>query len=121
MINYFENDYAVPVILGNGIEELNAASVISNRSNKEIYVFADKLSLLKRIKYTFHKLPKSNILTLTALMDFSASLHEYFTPILIYGKDFSEFIENNRSELESIYITVHANEIEKYFTNTQKE
>ena len=121
MINYFENDYSIPVILGNDTDELNAAAIISRHSDKEIHVFADKLSLFKRVRYSFHKLSHSNNFLKSALLDFAASIHEYYTPLLIYGKSFLNFIEQNKTEIESIYIAIPANEVEKYFTNTRKE
>ncbi len=121
MINYFENDYSIPVILGSNVAELNAANIIRKQSKKEIHVFAQKLSLINKARYSFHKLPQGNSLLPIALKDFANSIHEYYTPLLIYGNGFSDFIEENKTELESIYITIPATEIEKYFTNTLKE
>ena len=121
MINYFDNDYSIPVILGNGITELKAAKLISKETDKEIHVFADKLSPIKRLKYTFHKLPQSKRLLLTTISDFAGSIHEYYTPILIYGASYADFISKNRDELESMYITIPTEEIRKYFEINPKE
>ena len=121
MINYFDNDYSIPVILGNGTDELKTANLIKKETSKEIHIFANKLSLIKRVKYTFHKLPQSKRLLLTAISDFAGSIHEYYTPILIYGASYADFISKNRDELESMYITIPADEIHKYFENKPKE
>ncbi len=121
MINYFDNDYSIPVILGNGITELKAAKLIGKEQDKEIHIFADKLSFFKRVKYTFHKLPQSKRFLLPALSDFARSTHEYYTPILIYGTDYSDFVSESIDELESMYITIPAGEINKYFDTDPKE
>jgi hypothetical protein len=121
MINFFENDYSIPVILGSGTCESNAAELITKCNNKKVHIFSEKLSVLKRVRYTFHKIPKGERLLINALSDFADSVHEYNTPILVYGTSFSDFVANNLLLLESKYITIPVDEVEKYFTKTPKE
>lgn len=111
MINYFENDYSIPVLLGNGTDTLSAAELIRRQGKTEIHIFADRLSVFKRAKYSFHKLPRTNRFIIVSLLDFASSIHEYFTPILIYSDEFSLLIDENRHSLESKYIIIPADEI----------
>ena len=121
MINYFENDYSIPVILGSDTDALIAADLIRRKGKTEIHLFADRLSILQRAKFSFHKLPRTNRFILLSLLDFANSIHEYFTPILIYCNTFSDFVEENRHTLESRYIVMHVSETEKLFKNNSKE
>ena len=121
MINYFENDYSVPIILGGNTDGFMAADVISRHSDKEIHVFSNHLSIFKKIRFTFHKVPRSLSLLPKSLLDFAGTIHEYYTPILIFSSEYSEFIEENRALLESFYIIIPASEIKQYFSETLKE
>lgn len=121
MINYFENDYSIPVILGNCADALKAAYLIRRKGKAEIHIFSEKISIFKRARYTFHKLPRTNRFILVSLFDFTNSIHEYFTPILVYCDSFSDFIEENKSALETRYIIIHAKEVEKHLTDKPEE
>ena len=121
MINYFENDYSIPVILGNIADALKAAQLIRRQGKKEIHIFSEKLSILERSRYTFHKIPRTNRFILASLLDFTNSIHEYFTPLLVYCDSFSDFIEENKAALETRYIIIHANEVKKHLTDKPEE
>lgn len=117
MVNYFENDQAIPIILGDCKETIAAASIIRKRTDLEVTVLAKRLSLLNKIRFTHRTLTslKDSILLLT-LKDIAERVSEYSTPLLIYCKEHNgELISKYISELEQLYVIIPAEEIKIYF------
>ncbi len=117
MVNYFENDQAIPIILGNCKEVTDAARIIRRNTNLEVTVLAKRLSFINRIRFRHRVLTssKENIVLLT-LKDIADQTSEYATPLLIYcDKHNGELISRHISELEERYVIILAQEINNYF------
>ena len=51
MVNYFDNGFAVPIILGDGEESIKAASLIKRKTTLRVTVLSPKLSFMNRIRF----------------------------------------------------------------------
>ena len=109
-MNFFDNEYALPVVLGDGSKAIEIANLIHKNTNLEIHLFSHKVSLWNKLKFKTHKLSSDkediSLLKLTVLAE---CLHESFTPILIYCDDELGFVEKHFDELESMYVIISAN------------
>ncbi len=114
-MNYFDNEYAVPIILGNCKETMKIAKILRKSTSLDIHIFARRLSPLKRFQYKFHKITSNeDSIVLLALIDFANNLHEYYTPILIYCSDHdNDFIGSHTLELENLFIIIKTQDIAK--------
>ena len=113
MVNYFENDQATPIVFGNCKEAIKAAKTIKRKTGLEVTILSHKLSLINKIRFTHRKLTSFNpdILLLT-LKDLAKDIQDYSTPLLIYCDEHnSDFIVDNLSTLEHLYIVIPTQEI----------
>ena len=121
MVNYFENDYALPIILGSCKESIDVAKEIQRRTSLDVTVISHKLSFLNKIR--FQHLPltsKQEEIILLALTDYARDAREYSTPILIFCEEHdAEFIEKYRPELEHIYVIIPSREIKFYLGSNE--
>ncbi len=117
-MNFFENDYAVPVILGGGKEAISTADILRDNTDLKIHIFADRLSCINKLKYRFHKMiPSAEDILLLSLNDFADGMHEYYTPILIFTDARGQaFIEENFDSLEQRYVIISSNTAKNYFS-----
>jgi hypothetical protein len=116
MVNYFENDQLTPIILGNCKESIKAAKTIKKNTGLEVTILSQKLSLINKIRFIHRKLTSFNedILLLT-LKDLAKDIQDYSTPLLIYCAEHrSDFIINNLSSLEHLYIIIPTKDINLY-------
>ena len=116
MVNYFENDYALPIILGGCKESIDVAREIKSKTSLEVTVISHKLSFLNKIRFNHLKLTsKQEEIILLTLNDVARDALEYSTPLLIFCEDHdAEFIEKYRSELEQSYVMIPSREIKFY-------
>ena len=116
-MNYFENEFALPIILGNSKSALRAAKTLQKRTDLEIHIVGRGLSLLGRLRFYFHKLSSSSDeIVLLTIEDIVKGLDEYYLPILIYCEDdYGSFFAKNKERLESLFVTVNAKDIDNYF------
>lgn len=117
MVNYFENDQVTPIVLGNCKETVNAAKAIKRKTGIEVTILSQKLPLVNKIRFTHRKItsPNQEILLL-ALEDLAKDAQEYSTPLLIYcEKHSADFIANNLSSLEHLYVLIPTEDINLYF------
>lgn len=116
-MNYFENDFALPIILGNSKEALKAAKALQKNTDLEIHVIAKRLSLVGRLRFYFHKLySSSDEMILITLEDLTKGFEEYYTPILIYSEnEFGAFVQKNSERIDACFITVIASDVEGCF------
>lgn len=114
-MNYFENDFALPIILGNSKETIKTAKMLQKKTELEIHVLAKSLSLVGRLRFYFHKLySSSDEIVLITAEDLVKDFDEYYTPILIYcEKEFGDLVERNSERIESTFIAVKASDVEK--------
>ena len=122
-MNYFENDFALPIILGNSKESIRAAKVLQKNTDLEIHVVAKNLSLIGRLRFYFHKLySSSDEIVLLTVEDLVKRFEEYYTPILIYSeKEFGGFIQRNTERIDAVFITVSASDVENCFKGRKNE
>ncbi len=116
-MNYFENEYTMPILFGSCKKITDTADIIRENTKLEIHIFADKLSYLSRLKYKFHKIPQNNLdIALLSLRDFAIGLHEYFTPLLIFCEEQdSKFIAENKTMLEDLFVILTVSDVNKLF------
>lgn len=116
MLNYFENDLAVPIILGSSKEAIQSASLIKRKTILPVTVLSEKLSAINKIRFSHKKLVSSrdDILLLT-LEDIAEETPEFSNPILVYCFEENGFVSRNRSLLEKLYILISTKELKSYF------
>lgn len=115
-MNFFDNEYALPVILGDGSKAIEIANLIRKNTNLEIHIFSHKLSFLDKLKFKFHKLSSNQEdILLMKLSMLAECLHESFTPILIYCDDGLRFIEKHFDDLACMYVIISANTAKNFF------
>lgn len=114
-MNYFENDFALPIILGNSKEAIRAAKKLQKKTELEIHVLAKSLSLVGRLRFYFHKLySSSDEIVLITAEDLARGFEEYYTPILIYCEaEFGDLVKRHSDRIEATFITVVASDVEK--------
>ena len=121
-MNYFENEFALPIILGNSKESIQVAKLLQKKTELEIHIIAKKLSLLNRLRFYFHKLcSDSDEIILMIAEDILKDSEEYYTPVLIYDKnEYGELIKRNAERVETSFIIMSVYDFEKHFTKEEK-
>ena len=116
-MNYFENDYALPVILGSSTEAISVATLLRRESDLKIHIFARKLSLINRLLFKYHKTTSENEdILLLSLIDFSDTVGEYYMPVLILCDETGKaFAEKYFSFLEQRYVIMSAQSTKNSF------
>ncbi len=116
-MNFFENEYALPVILGGTKEAISVANLLRGNTDASIHIFAQKLSFINRLIYNYHEITSVNDdILLIALNDFVDNIHEYYTPILIFCDDEGKcFTEKYFDILEQRYIIISSTTTKNYF------
>ncbi len=116
-MNFFENEYAVPVILGSGKSAISVATLLHRDTDLKVHIFASKLSLIDRMLFRFHRiLSESEDILLLSLNDFADTLQDYHTPMLIYCDDTGmAFVERNFDKLEQRYVIISAQAVQNSF------
>ncbi len=115
-MNFFENEYTIPVILGSSQEGLDLANIIRKKTHLEIHIFGYSLSFFRKLKYRFHKITSNKDITYLSLIKFAECIHEGYSPLLIYCDDMIDFVTQNFSDLESIFIIISAKTAKNFFT-----
>lgn len=121
-MNYFENEFALPIILGNSKEAIRTAKLLQKKTDLEIHIIARKLSVLNKLRFYFHKLcSDSDEIILMIAEDILKDFEEYYTPIIIYDeKEYGEFITNNAERVEASFIIMKACDFENHFVQGTK-
>ena len=122
-MNYFENEFALPIILGNSKEAMRAAKTLQKKTELEIHVITKKLSLLNRLRLYFHKLcSDSDDIFLLTLEDIVRDFEEYYTPVLIYDEnEYGDIIARNSHRIEAVFVVIKACDFEKYFAKGREK
>ena len=104
-MNWFDHEYLVPVIIGNGKCERSIAAMIRRSCGAIPYIFAERFGFGQRFTIACRKVKPMNAHTLLIdLCDFSDSLEEYKFPVLIYGNDNMDFVSANAETLEERFV-----------------
>ncbi len=116
-MNFFENEYTLPVILGGGKEAVSVANTLRGNTDLKIHIFAQKLGFIDKLIYKYHKLTsKDEDILLLTLNDFADSLNELYTPVLIYcDSEGLDFVEKNFALLEQRYVIISAQTTKNFF------
>lgn len=117
MVNYFESDFAHPIILGNHKESIYAANLIKRKTVLSVTLVASKLSLLEKIRFRHISLVShSDDIRLLTLTDIPKRMAEYETPILIYSEEHDgKFVSENLPLLETLYILIPTEKLNSFF------
>ncbi len=110
-MDYLDNDFLIPVILGDGKDSSKAAKFVRDVTKIRPFIFSSEFSLLQRISFKCRKLPLSNRLYAEHLCNFAYKISTQYSLLLIYCESYRAFIENNSLDLESRYIAVSFEEI----------
>lgn len=117
IMNWFEHEYLVPVIIGNGKSERALAIDIRKKLGVVPCIFAERFGFGQRFSAICCRVkPMREHTLLTSLCDFAAELEEYKFPILIYSEDSAKFISAHSETLEARFVLCdakHANELLK--------
>ena len=114
-MNYLDNEYSVPVIIGQGKTADRMAVYIFRRTGVRPFIFASKFTLTQHIFGKCRKLASSsNEIIADALLTFASVADGYYTPLLIYCTQKAEqFIKEYSQSIESAYICVSHKELLK--------
>ena len=106
---YHENDYLVPVLLGNEKNVIAYANAILRRKKARPHIFGKGFSLLSTLRYNCHKIaPWSEFWQFAALCDFAESLDAYYTPALILCGEYDRRIYDLFcEELEKRFVVIN--------------
>ena len=117
MVNYFENDMAIPIVLGSCKETIAAARIIQRHTEHKVIVLSKNLSIFNKMRFSHRSITaQSDEIYLLTLRDIAREAYEYSTPLLVYCPEHSrDFISKHANVLESMYVLIPANEIESYF------
>ena len=108
-MNWFDHEYVVPVIIGNGKSERALAADVRKRLGVIPCIFAEKFGFGQRFSAICHRVkPMREHTLLTSLCDFTAELEEYNFPILIYSEDSAKFISAHSKTLETRFVLCDA-------------
>ncbi len=116
-MNFFENEYTLPVILGNSREAISVATLLHRDTDLTVHILASKLSFIDRLIFKFHKVYTDNEdILLLALNDLADGFHEYHTPVLIYCDDYGKaFVERHFEHLEQRYVLISSQSTKNFF------
>ena len=108
-MNYLDNDYLIPVILGGGRAATAAAQYVFNKTGIRPYIFSTDPSIDQRLLFHGRKIPTgSDYAMLSELCSFAEKKDPQGSLLLIYTKENKDFIYDYSDEIESRYITVSA-------------
>ena len=107
-MDYLDNEYSVPVIIGEGNATDRVAVYIFKRMGIRPFIFASKFTLTQRIFCKCRKLPSSSHCILEdALLTLANTADGYYSPLLIYcTKKAEQFVKEHSQIIESAYICV---------------
>ena len=106
---YFENEYMVPVLLGDKSRSLRLAKIIFKKYGVKPHVFGFSFTLFEKIKYQCHTFSsKADFIITASLLNFADSIAPYYTALLILcDEQAKELIGHENNILESAYICVY--------------
>lgn len=112
-MNYLENDFLLPVIIGSDPNCTETAKRIYKSTKIKPHIFSDRFSWYQKLFFKCHKIFSFSHSVLCAeLCSFPLRFEEYFTPILIICDERSEnFVKAYSETIESAYITVKAEDL----------
>ena len=100
-MNWFDHEYLVPIILGNGKEERTLSRVIRRATGAIPDIFADKFGTFQCFSVSCHRLPSENeSIIYMSICSFLDYLEEYRFPVIIYGEEFKDFVISNSDSIE---------------------
>ncbi len=116
-MNFFDNDYALPVFLGADKNAILAADTIRRNTDLKIHFFSRKIPFFYKLIYKYHKIALQNDdMLLLALNDFADDMSDYYTPILIFSDDIGKaFTDKYSHELEQRYIIISSKTVQNCF------
>ena len=111
-MNYLDNDYLIPVILGNDKEAIAAARLVFDKTGIRPYIFSSEFSLEQRLLYRCKKVSaQSQLALILELCSFSQKHDAQGSPLLIYTDKNRQFVQDHSDDIESRYVTVSAQEL----------
>lgn len=112
IMNYLENDYLIPVILGDGKAATVAAQYVFSKTGIRPYIFSVKPSFDQRLLFHGRSIPTgSEYATLTELCSFAEKNDSHGSLLLIYTRENKHFVCKYSDEVESRFVTVCADEL----------
>lgn len=111
-MNYLDNDFLVPVILGGGKEADIVSRMIYDKTKIHPFLFCTAFSLWQRLLCKCRKLPQnSDTARLGELIRFADNNEQNGSLLLIYTKENELFFDRYKDDIESRYVAVCADEL----------
>ena len=110
-MDYLDNDYLIPTILGGGKQASLAAAVIHERLRLRPYLFATRFSLYQRLFCKCRRIPEGELTALLRLCDLADGIAPEYSPLLIFTREYGDFVLKHSHEIESRYVAVAADVI----------
>ncbi len=107
-MDFFENEYAVPVLCGRGGEAAKVLSRIIHTPAQKPHIFSDRFTIRQRLFAVCHRVPAFNSgILCAAICDFAENIDESNTPLFIlYNSETARFSMRYKEKLEGLFIIV---------------
>lgn len=108
-MNFIDNEYLVPVFIGNSRVNLNMAKRIRKQLGIKGHAFAPSYNLFERLAFHCHKVsPMADELLVLSLQAFYDQLEDYFCPVIVICDERAgAVIARIRQEIEYAYIVTN--------------
>lgn len=115
-MNYLDNDYLIPVILGGGKDATRVARLVFDKTGIRPRVFAFEFSLEQKLLCKCSKFPtRGDFIMISELCAFAEKHDSEGSLLLIFTEENTRFIKDHSDEIESRFITVSAHELLQSF------
>lgn len=118
-MDYLDNDFLIPVILGGGQEAEAVSRIVYAKTSVYPHLFCTSFSFRQRLLCKCKKLPQnSDVAKLGELLRFADNNEPQGSLLLIYTKENEQFFNLYKEDIESRYVAVRASELISFRKDT---
>ena len=108
-MDYLDNDFLIPVILGGGKESDSVSRTVFEKTGIHPYLFDTSFSFWQKLLCKCKRLPqKNNTAKISELIRFAQDNEHRGSLLLIYTKENEHFFNLYKEDIESRYVAVSA-------------
>ncbi len=113
IMDFFENEYAVPVLCGGGVQAAKVLSRIIRTPAQKPHIFSDRFSIRQRLFAVCHRVSLCHPgIVCSAICDFAENIDESNTPLFIlYDGETAGFSMRYKEKLEGLFIIVDLTDV----------
>jgi len=111
-MEYLNNDFLLPIILGDGKEASRAARFVYENTKIRPYIFSTRFTISQRLMFKCRKLQSlSDLAVVGDICKFACDNECQSSLLLIYSPNYRNLIQNYSFEIESRYIAIPTDEL----------